>query len=323
MSEEPSKAVREAGEAARQPRLGLDAQARLMRRATYASVSVALILIVAKSGAYAMSGSVAVLSTLMDSFLDALASLVNLFAVGHALTPPDREHRFGHGKAEPLAALAQAAFIAGSAVFLLVEAGKRLYAPQPVAASDVGIAVMVFSIVMTLLLVRYQRYVIRETRSLAISADSLHYVGDLLVNAAVIVALLLSTQLGWLWADPVFGLVIAGYIFWNAWQIAKGALDMLMDRELEPEERGQIAEIVKRHPEVRGLHDLRTRSAGPQKFIQLHLEMDGNLSLWRAHEISDAVEAELADAFPGAEILIHQDPDDLAARREMKASGRL
>ncbi len=316
MSEETLEAAREAG-------LDAQAQGRLMRRATYASVTVAVILIVAKSGAWGVSGSVAILSTLMDSFLDALASLVNLFAVAHALTPPDREHRFGHGKAEPLAALAQAAFIAGSAVFLLIEAGKRLYEPREVAASDIGIGVMVFSIVMTLFLVRYQRYVIKQTKSLAISADSLHYVGDILVNVAVIVALLLSTQLGLLWADPVFGLAIAAYIFWNAWMIARGALDMLMDRELEPEEREEIVRIVKGHPEVRGLHDLRTRAAGPQKFIQMHLEMDGNLSLWRAHEIADAVEEELALAFPQAEILIHQDPDDVAARRAEKKSGRL
>lgn len=294
---------------AREGGFDAEAQGRLMRRATYASVSVALILILAKSGAWALSGSVAMLSTLMDSVLDALASLVNLFAVRHALTPADREHRFGHGKAEPLAALAQAAFISGSAIFLLVEAGKRLYEPRPLEATGLGIGVMAFSIVLTLLLVRYQRYVISQTKSLAISADSLHYFGDLLVNAAVIVALLLSSQLGLYWADPVFGLGIAAYILWNAWQIASGALDMLMDRELEPDERKQIAEIVKHQPEVRGLHDLRTRSAGPHKFIQLHLELDGNMSLWRAHEIADAVEAELQAAFPEAEILIHQDPD--------------
>ena len=299
-----------------QPTLDREMQGTLMRRATYASVTVALILIMAKSVAWGLSGSVAILSTLMDSVLDALASLVNLFAVRHALTPPDKEHRFGHGKAEPLAALAQAAFIAGSAIFLLVEAGKRLYEPRPVAASEFGIAIMIFSIVMTLALVRYQRYVIKQTQSLAISADSLHYVGDLLVNAAVIVALLLVTQLELYWIDPVFGLGIAGYILWNAWIIARGALDMLMDRELEPEERMQIAGIVKRHPEVKGLHDLRTRSAGPHKFIQLHLELDGNLSLWRAHEISDAVEADLQAAFPDAEIMIHQDPDELPGAKQ-------
>ena len=293
-----------------QPTLDREMQGTLMRRATYASVTVALILIMAKSVAWGLSGSVAILSTLMDSVLDALASLVNLFAVRHALTPPDKEHRFGHGKAEPLAALAQAAFIAGSAIFLLVEAGKRLYEPRPVAASEFGIAIMIFSIVMTLALVRYQRYVIKQTQSLAISADSLHYVGDLLVNAAVIVALLLVTQLELYWIDPVFGLGIAGYILWNAWIIARGALDMLMDRELEPEERMQIAGIVKRHPEVKGLHDLRTRSAGPHKFIQLHLELGGNLSLWRAHE------ADLQAAFPDAEIMIHQDPDELPGAKQ-------
>ncbi|MET4806528.1 cation diffusion facilitator family transporter [Limibacillus sp. MBR-115] len=283
-------------------------KATLMRRATYASVSVAGILIVVKLAAWLLTGSVAMLSTLIDSLLDAFASLVNLFAVRQALTPPDREHRFGHGKAEPLAALAQAAFITGSAIFLLVEAGKRLYAPQPVASSDIGIGVMVFSIVLTLILVRYQRFVVRRTDSLAISADSLHYAGDVLVNIAVIVALVIVSQFDLLWVDPVFALGIAAYIVWNAWQIARGAMDMLMDRELEPEERQIIKDIVMAHPDVLSLHELKTRAAGPQKFIQLHIEMSGAMSLWRAHVVSDTVEAELQAAFPDAEILIHQDP---------------
>lgn len=284
------------------------ASARLMRRATYASVAIALLLIVVKIVAWLLTDSVAMLSTLIDSILDAFASLVNLLAVRHALAPPDREHRFGHGKAEPLAAMAQSAFICGSAIFLVIEAGQRLYAPQPIAKGEVGIAVMLFSIVMTFLLVQYQRFVIRRTRSLAIKADSLHYVGDLLVNAAVIVAIMLSWRLGWYFADPIFAIGIAGYIIWNAWQIARQALDMLMDRELPDEQRQRIRELALAHQEVVALHDLRTRAAGPQTFIQMHLEMDGKLSLWRAHEIAEQVENELREVFPGAEVIIHQDP---------------
>lgn len=289
--------------------------ARLMRSATYASVATASVLIVVKLGAWVATGSLSMLSTLVDSLLDVVASLVNLVAVRHALTPPDREHRFGHGKAEPLAALGQAAFIAGSAVFLLFEAVHRLYEPRAVMHSDVGIGVMVFAIVLTFALTRYQAFVVRKTGSLAIQADSLHYLGDLLVNVSVIVALLLVSQLGWVHADPLIGLGIVAYIVFNAWRIARGAFDMLMDRELPDEERQRIREIALAHPEVRDLHDLRTRASGPKLFIQLHLELDGGMSLSRAHEISDRVEAEIAAAFPGAEILIHQDPHGLEEPR--------
>lgn len=297
------------------PGMTADRVATLMRRATYASVVTAAALIVAKLAAYLATGSVSLLSTLLDSLLDAAASLVNLVAVRAALTPADREHRFGHGKAEPLGALAQAAFITGSAIFLVFEAGTRLVNPQPLENSAVGIAVMLFSIVATLLLVGYQRRVIRLTNSVAIKADSLHYVGDLMVNGSVIVALLLVSQFGWWLADPLFGIGIALYILYMAWQIARGALDMLMDRELPDEDRKRIRAIAMAHPEVQSLHDLKTRGAGPATFIQLHLEMDGRMSLYEAHAVADAVEAEIRAAFPGAEVIIHQDPVGVAEDR--------
>ena len=281
---------------------------RLMRLATYASVAVALALILVKLVAWVLSDSVSLLATLIESLLDAAASLVNLFAVRHALTPADREHRFGHGKAEPLAALGQAAFITGSAIFLLFEAGNRLYAPRPLVYVDLAIGVSIFAIVLTFVLTRFQAYVVRKTGSIAIQADSLHYLGDLLVNGAVIVAMLLVSQLGWTLADPLFGLAIAVYILWNAWLIARGSLDMLMDREMGAEERERIKAIVRGHPEVLDLHDLRTRLSGPQAFIQLHLEMDGEMRLQTAHDVADAVEAEICAAFPNAEVIIHQDP---------------
>lgn len=292
-----------------------DQNARLMRRATYASVSVAGTLVVVKSAAWLLTDSIAMLSTLIDSLLDAAASLVNLMAVGQALKPADRAHRFGHGKAEPLAGLGQAALIAGSAAFLLFAAGHRLFQPRPIDNSAIGVGVMVFAIVLTLVLVRFQRYVVGETKSVAISADSLHYVSDLLVNIGVIVALVLVTTLGWVWVDPVFGLAVAVFILYSTWKIVARALDMLMDRELPDEDRARIREIALGHAEVRDMHDLRTRSSGRDTFIQLHLELDGDLTLNRAHQISDAVEATIRAAFPGAEIIIHQDPAGVEEER--------
>jgi ferrous-iron efflux pump FieF len=290
-------------------------QSRLMRRATYASVAVAAILIVAKTTAWAMTDSVSVLSSLVDSLLDAVASLINLLAVHHALTPADREHRFGHGKAEPIAGLAQAAFITGSALFLLLEAGHRLYAPLPVVQPEIGIGVMVLSIVLTLGLVLYQRHVVSSTGSVAISADSLHYRGDLLVNGSVIVSIVLAAWFGFQLADPLFAIAIGLYILWSAIRIGRMAFDLLMDRELADDERQRIRKIAMSHPEVRSLHDLRTRSAGPNIFIQFHLEMDAEISLRRAHEISDAVESEVMAAFPNSEVIIHQDPEGVEEPR--------
>lgn len=283
----------------------------LMRWATYASVATATVLIVAKLAAWAMTGSVALLSTLIDSVLDAAASLINLWAVAHALTPADREHRFGHGKAEPLAGLGQAAFILGSGGLLLIEAADRFFHPVAVTRGGVGIAVMVFSVVLTLALVRFQKYVVSRTSSVAISADSLHYAGDVLINGSVIVSLLIVMTVGWSWVDPLFAVAIAGYLMWNAWQIARQSFDMLMDRELPEEDRERIRVIARSHPEVRNLHDLRTRLSGQQGFIQLHLELDANLPLYKAHDIADEVEKAIMDAFPNFEVIIHQDPAGL------------
>lgn len=288
---------------------------RLLRLATYASVTVAAILIVCKLGAWLVTDSVSLLSTMIDSMLDVLASLVNLIAIRHALQPADREHRFGHGKAEPLAGLAQAAFISGSAVFLVLESAERLVRPQEITSTDVGLIVMVFSIVLTLGLVGFQRYVVAKTGSVAIKADSLHYQTDVLVNISVIVSLLLASKLGWSLADPVFALGIAAYIVWGALSIGKSSLRILMDHELPDNDRTRIREISMSHEGVTNIHDLRTRSSGQQTFIQLHLEMDGNISLFEAHEISDAVEISLQEAFPMAEVLIHEDPEGVEEHR--------
>lgn len=287
------------------------ATAALMRRATYAAVAVAGVLVLAKLIAWFLTGSVAMLSTLVDSFLDTVASVATLIAVHHALTPADREHRFGHGKAEPLAGLGQAAFVAGSSTLLVLEALRTLWRPAPIENTAVGVAVMVLSLTLTIALVLYQRHVVRRTNSLAIKGDSVHYAGDVLTNIAVIVSLLATALLGWTFIDPLFGLAIAVFLYVNAWTIARAALNMLMDRELPDHERARIQAIARAHPDVADVHELRTRAAGPQRFIQMHLEMDGTMSLSHAHEVADAVEHSILQAFPGAEVLIHQDPSGL------------
>ncbi|HEV8390768.1 MAG TPA: cation diffusion facilitator family transporter [Dongiaceae bacterium] len=290
-------------------------QARLMRFASFASVGAALLLIALKFGAFLETGSVSLLSSLFDSALDGAASIVNLIAVRQALVPADAEHRFGHGKAEPLAGLIQVAFILGSSIVLLVEVINRFKTRGQVEALETGVGVMVISLIVTGLLVLLQRHVVRRTGSIAIRTDQAHYATDFLVNVSVIVALVLSTQLGWWWADPAIGLAIAVFIAVAALRVGKGALDMLMDREMEEAERTRIKEIVRGHPEVLNLHDLRTRAAGRDKFIQFHLELDGALSLLDAHRISDAVEADVRAAFPGAEVIIHEDPAGVVEQR--------
>ena len=287
---------------------------RLRLRATYASLAVAAVLIAAKLVVWISTDSVALLSSLVDSLVDAAASLVNFFAVRHATTPADREHRFGHGKAEPLAALGQSAFLIGSALLLMFEAVRRLVSPAPVGDTRAGIAVMLFAIVVTLGLVAYQRYVVRQTGSIAIGADELHYRSDLFLNLGVIATLIVGSMLKLPVLDPLFGGAVGLWIIYGAIKIARLSLVQLMDREMPDSERARVRAIAEGHPEVTAVHDIRTRIAGPTTFIQLHLEMDGAINLLRAHEISDAVEARLQAAFPQAEIMIHEDPAGIEER---------
>jgi ferrous-iron efflux pump FieF len=288
--------------------LPAEARARLMRRATGASLAIASVLVAAKLAAVVVTDSTAMLSTLIDSLLDVVASLVNLLAVRQALVPADREHRFGHGKAESLAGLGQALFIGGSAVFLFIEAGQRLIAPQPVTNSAVGIAVVVASMIATVVLVRYQAAVVRRTGSVAVSADRLHYTSDLMLNAGVILALVLGPWLGWPWIDPLLALAIGGTVLFGAWRIVLSSLDTLMDKEVSDADRARIRAICKANPEVIDVHEMRTRTAGANIFVQLHLVLDGAMSLHRANLIAHAVEQGIMAAFPGAEVIIHEDP---------------
>ncbi len=293
-----------------------DENARLMRLATYASVSVAVFLILLKLVAWSQSDSVSLLATLIDSILDAFASIINLFAVKHSLTPADKEHRFGHGKAEALAGLSQSLFIAGSAIFLLIEVCNSIINPVEIKFPITSMIVVAITILVTLMLVTFQQYVIRKTQSVAISADALHYKSDILINTAVIVALWLSTM-GLSIFDPIIGGLIACYIIYSAWSILTVSMDQLMDRELPDDVRANIKKIVCAHPKALGLHDLRTRHSGTMTFIQFHLEIEDELTLFQAHNVSDEIEAALENTYPKSEIIIHIDPKSVVGKESV------
>ena len=290
---------------------------KLMRWATYVSVSVASILIIVKFVAWQVTGAISLQATLIDSLLDAVASLINLFAVRSAQQPADREHRFGHGKTEAIAALGQSIFISASALWLIYEAINRFLHPIHLNKSFVGIGVMCFAILATAGLIIFQIYVVRRTGSPAIRADSVHYQSDLFINMGVILSLMVTTWLDVAWFDPAIGLLIAFYILYTAWSIITYAFDILMDRELPDKMRIKINQIVMNSdPRIKGTHDLRTRSSGIHNFIQLHLELDGNMTLYEAHKISDKVSYNIREAFPHTEIIIHEDPEDIDEKRD-------
>lgn len=287
----------------------MSARAALTTRAALASVSAATLLLALKSYAAWATGSVAMLGSLADTALDLLASMVTLFAVRVAAQPADREHRFGHGKAEALAALAQIVLISISAIGIGWRAIDRLIAHERTANADYGIAVSIVAILVTLALVAYQRSVVRRTGSVAIRTDNVHYQSDLLLNLSVIAALALDQYAGFPSADPLFGLAIALWLMWGAWRASTQALDQLMDREWPDEKRMRFLAIASSRPEAKGIHDLRTRSSGTHDFAQFHIWIDPEMSVAAAHEVVEAIEGDLAREFPGCEVLIHLDPE--------------
>ncbi|MGE8175615.1 cation diffusion facilitator family transporter [Pseudomonas fluorescens] len=294
--------------------------ARLLRLATRASVAVASTLIVAKAIAWWLSGSVSMLAGLTDSALDGVTSLLNLLAVHYALRPADDDHRYGHGKAESLSGMAQALFIGGSAVLIAYQAFERLKHPEPVGAPWISIGVIIFSLVLTLALLMLQHRVIRETGSSAVRADSLHYRSDMMLNGSILVALVLA-GFGWHQVDAWFGLGIAVYILWSAIQIARESFAVLMDEELPPDVSQHMLELACSVPGVLGAHDLRTRISGSHWFVQLHLELPGELTLSVAHGISDQAADAIHAVYPRAEVLVHADPQEVAtATRNQKVT---
>ncbi|VEF13004.1 cation efflux protein [Pseudomonas fluorescens] len=293
--------------------------ARLLRLATRASVAVACTLIVAKAIAWWLGGSVSMLAGLTDSALDGVTSMLNLLAVHYALRPADDDHRYGHGKAESLAGMAQALFIGGSAVLIALQAYERLHDPQPLGAPWLSIGVIVFSLLLTAALLMLQHRVIKQTGSNAVRADSLHYRSDMLLNGSILVALILA-GLGFAQLDAWFGLGIAAYILWSAIQIARESFSVLMDEELPTDVSQHMLELACSVPGVLGAHDLRTRISGNHWFVQLHLELPGELTLSVAHGISDQAADAIHKAYPRAEVLVHADPVKAATSREPQAS---
>ena len=281
---------------------------RLMRLASLASMSVAVVLVAAKAAAWLITDSVAMLSSLIDSALDLVSSLITFLAIRQALVPADEEHRFGHGKAEALAGVAQAGFIAASAGGLVLTVVDRFLHPRALQEEMTGVGVSVLAVVLTLGLMTFQTYVVRRTRSLAITADRAHYTTDFVTNVAVGLGIVASTRLNEPLIDLAVALGVAAYLVTGAWTIGRTSIDVLMDRELPEEDRRRILDIVQRQPGVRSVHDLRTRSSGLTKFIQLHVVLHPTMSLGRAHVMGDAIQAAVEEAFPQAEVILHIDP---------------
>ncbi|MEM5552757.1 cation diffusion facilitator family transporter [Pseudoalteromonas sp. NEC-BIFX-2020_002] len=279
-----------------------------VKTASIVTMVMVSLMIAAKCWAWLASGSASMLGSLTDSLMDITASAMSFLVLGYALRPADDDHRFGHGKAEALAGLGQAAFIAGSGCLLAFHGIERLFNPVELNHSMLGIWVSIFAIACTLVVVYVQTKVIKHTESIAIKADSVHYKGDLILNAAVLVAILLA-QNGMLYADPIFAIGVAGYLLYNSWDIARQSADHLMDKELPDEEKAEIVLIANSHEDVFGVHDVRTRQGGKIKFIQMHLELEDTLPLIRAHHVADEVVAMIQQEFNcEMDILIHQDP---------------
>ena len=295
----------------------------LNRSAAFASISVALLLTGLKLWAVVETGSTAMLGSLADTLLDLIASLATLYAVWLSAQPADEEHRFGHGKAEALASMFQVVLISISALTLAFRAVMQWISGVRPQSADDGIVVSVVAIGATLALLAWQRRVIRSTGSLAISTDHLHYKSDLVLNFAVIAALALDQYAGVPNADAVFGLGIALWLGWGAWHASQEAVEQLMDHEWPDERKARFLEVVAMHPELKGLHDLRTRSSGNRDFVQFHVSVNPDMSVREAHDVMDEIEEKLLRHFPGIEILIHPDPEGLINETGMAAKDLL
>ena len=284
---------------------------QLIKLATWASVVAAISLIGVKTWGWDQTQSVSLLASLIDSTMDSAASLINFFAIRYAMAPADKEHRFGHGKAEALAGLAQALMILVSIGLLLTQTLGRLWNPLVVENTPIGISIMLVSMVLTGALVVFQWYVVKRTQSNAIKADSLHYTSDFLMNFGVIIALLLAS-IGYHGADPYFALSIGAFVVYSAWGIAQSAFHLLLDHELSDEQRHLITQLALTQPQVIGMHDLRSRQSGHMQFIQLHLELQENMLLLEAHNVAEALEHRIMAVFPYADVIIHLDPVSVA-----------
>lgn len=285
-----------------------EAQNKLKRAASAASVALAAALTLLKVAAAVYTGSLAVLSSMIDSLADIFASSITFVAVKFASMQATDDHRYGFGKAEAISALVQSAFVAGSGIFVLYDGIMRLFMRKTVGDPDFGIVVMVISLAATTALILFQKYVAKRTNSLAIAADSAHYTVDVVTNLAIIATLVVVKFWGIYWFDTVTALAVAGYLLLNAYKLACGAVSVLTDAELSDDIRKKVCRIVMENPFSQGIHDLRTRDLGGAYMFEFHLELDGDLPLSAAHEMTETVEDNLLDEFPNAQIIIHQDP---------------
>jgi ferrous-iron efflux pump FieF len=280
----------------------------LMHYATYASVSMALVLLTAKIIAWWSSDSLSMLSSLTDSLFDVVTSVVNLIAVRYALKPADEDHRFGHTSIEDIAGLGQFAFISASMALIILQSVERLFNPRPLAHEMIGIWVSLGAIALTLALVTYQGFVSKRTGSLIIASDRMHYVGDVMFNTGVLLALFLSLRFGIIWADPAIAMAIAVIVLWSTREIGIRAFNNLMDREMPDVEKEKIFAIVKAIPEIQSIHQMKTRHSGTKAFIQMHIDISDTLGFVEAHDITERLEEALLAVFPEAEVIIHPDP---------------
>lgn len=281
---------------------------QLKRLATIAGVSLAVGLMLIKLFASLYTGSLAILSSLVDSISDIFASVIAFVAVRFSSLPASYQHRYGFGKAEALSALVQSAFIAGSGLFVVYEGVNRFLNPASLVDMNLGIGVMIFSLILTIIVVAFQQYVAKKTKSLAVDADSVHYAVDIVTNISIILSLFVVKFWGLEWFDPLAAVFVSAYLLYNAFKIAKEAVALLMDRELPDEVRNKIVEIVEKHDFCRGLHDLRTRNLGGIYLFELHLELDGDLSLFEAHRLTEIIEDEIKEVYPKSQVIVHQDP---------------
>ena len=296
---------------------------QLNRSAAYASIAVAALLLALKGWAVWTTGSTSMLGSLADTALDLIASLATLLGVWVAAQPADDNHRFGHGKAEALAAMFQVVLISISALSLAFRAIVQIVAGTRPAGAEGGIVVSLIAMAATFALLAWQRRVIAKTNSIAIATDHLHYKSDLLLNLAVIAALALDQYAGIGRADSVFGLGIALWLGWGAWNASQEAIEQLMDHEWPDEKKTRFLEVVTRHPELKGLHDLRTRTSGNRDFVQFHVSVNPEMTVREAHDVMDEIEDKLLAEFPGIEILIHPDPEGLVNETGLAAQDLL
>ena len=297
------------------PPLNNEQTTALKKKATLASVSLAITLSLLKTFGALYTGSLSVLTSMIDSLADIFASSVTYIAVKVSSKPASRNHRYGYGKAEALSALIQSAFVAGSGIFVLYDGISRLITPRPLEAAGIGIIIMVISLISTLALIMFQKRVCRITLSQAICADSAHYTVDVITNAAIILTLIMVKLFDISWFDTLTAFVVSSYLLINAYKLARDAVAMLLDHELPDSIRDRVREIVLEEDGIRGMHDLRTRDLGGAYLFEFHLELDGNLPLYEAHEHADRVEAAITHCFPGAQVIIHEDPAGLEEDR--------